>query len=213
MRRTLISLGFDATQAIALIGRLGVGSADEFVFVSYSEETPRAELAARAVESYFTELRASGSGANYRFLRLSGSVDDDVLSLASECVGHEASMYAVGGMRYAVVAMFLACQACGCSYYVINEAKPEVTRMPCPAIQVSRPSLRVLRALSYGRMSLRELASELGRSRSSVARQLRQLEALGLAGGGSGYSLTGLGRAVLLRQLREVEEPKPKGEV
>ncbi|MGC8696326.1 MAG: ArsR family transcriptional regulator [Conexivisphaera sp.] len=205
MRTRVISLGFDATPAIALVSRLGTAGDDGYLFVGYGgpSSSVRAKPARQAILEFFSGLAAHGVDVKVDFVEAVGNPDLDVPELALRLAdAGVVEFYVLGGMRYHAVLLYVVSQVLPgeSAFYVTNEATMDLVRFPVQKMRDLREGrVDVLRALLEGPTTERRLALLSDRSQSRVSRILKELVAAGLVEGPDPhkYRLTGLGRAYL----------------
>lgn len=186
MKAIVFTLGFDVTSVIARLSETGLEGKEHLVFIIPATSSTRAISSQKALENYVTVLNARGFKLTYRFLAVE---DDDsakaVANIYSALVAYDEIIIELsGGLRYLILATFLAAMALGRRVKeVATRLESDGRRLIVPLFEPSkltRSDARILHELkSSGPRNQRQLAASVRRRVSSVSRTLTRLGKMG----------------------------------
>ncbi len=186
-----ISLGFDTSSVMKAFAEYNLHSGDKFIFVTPHAKHPRKKASKEDIRNLIEALLSRGVKLDYIFLTVNEeSPKDMILQIIKVILNHsDCHIYleASGGIRAICVAMYIAGNVFSdrvkrCS--AVLETTGKKINFPFITLPASLPSaletdLQEVRS-TEGEVSLADLAIKMEKDRSTLSRQLNELEDYGL---------------------------------
>jgi len=191
-KRIIFSLGFDTSGVISVLTELPLRSGDEIVFLVPSKETPKSREARQSIERFIGLLAQRGLDLKHRFISLD---EEDAPGMVAEIVGlidespGPVYLEALGGLRSIVASMVVAALLRGdriAELAAVAESTSKRVAVPLPPLkpprftQLQLEILRIALSSKNGKISLPQLAIELGKPKTTLSDNLHKLEKWGL---------------------------------
>lgn len=190
-------LGYDVSGIEMILG--GLSGEGTVLLLLPKELDYRAKASLDSLKAFVSGMNARGSSLDVRELYLSLKPEKDIPALILELTKYEnRNFYATGGMRYFSLLLYYAASFFRTDVKVIIEDDSSVVSFPAVPFKGLKPiHLRILKNLAYSPRSVKRLSAELGRSRSTVERALKDLVMMkAVAKDGKGFAITELGTAL-----------------
>ncbi|MEM0287275.1 MAG: CRISPR-associated CARF protein Csa3 [Nitrososphaerota archaeon] len=208
MNTIVFTLGFDVTSVIARLSEMGLAGKEHLVFVVPESSSTRAIASQKTLENHIAVLNSRGFKLTFEFLKVG---EDDAIKAVAKIYNtlsrHENIVVELsGGMRYLIIATFLAAMALrGRVEEVATRLESDGRHIAIPLLEPSpltSSDARVLEELRFsGLQSQRQLAASIGRRISSISRSLSKLEKMGFVNSSGShprsYSISPLGEIFL----------------
>ncbi len=211
-KRLYISLGFDVTNLLGSLLDRGFVAGDSVVLVVPKNRSQRNEEAIKKVEALLAELGTRGYKVDLEVLELDEHNPDYALEkLISHVKRWDGEIYldAVGGLRVFCVLMTLTSVLVSRkNLFLTSIAENSGKRVSIPRLNLkiarslSGAKFELMKAMVKKERSIEELENDLRKDKSTLSRQLANLESLGLleriSSKPAKYRITNLGKLVML---------------
>mgnify|MGYP001626388176 FL=1 len=189
-------LGYDISGIMKIITGLRDGT---LMLLLPEKLDERAKSSLASLQAFISGLNARGSGFETQEFRVSFEPQRDISELIRVLSTFESrNFYISGGMRYFALVLYYVASMFGTPVSVILEENSSVVKIPpVPAKKLKGIHVSVLKTLSDGPLSLKQISLKIEKSESTISRALHELQEIdAIARDGRSYRATPVGRAL-----------------
>lgn len=208
-RIIVFTLGFDATAVLARITEIALQGDEEFVFLVPTKATERSENTILTIQQFINSLNTRGLKIIYEFIRVNENSVSDATQTTYDKLSTKNGSFIFdlsGGLRALVIIGYIVAQLLRNRVHeVSSRLESSNEKVIIPLFDLTRPTqaeIRILDKIDRNKeLTQKEIAEDIDRKVSSVARVLMDLEAKGFViksnGKPSRYALTKIGSLIL----------------